>query len=289
MPSEGRGFVARRLSVLTLIALIAMACGSNASPTATTGTTSSAPTTVTTAGAAPAATTAPVPSTAPSSAPAASAAPAAPVTASTAPAAATPATGAAATAPRASATATSAAARYAIVPETSKASYKVSETFINQGNRLNIAEGTTNGVTGDLFIDKTKPSASRVGTIKVDISKLTSDSEQRDDMIRERWLESSKYPTATFVGKRIEGLPDTPYKDGDELTFKIIGDLTIRTVTKEVTFDAKGKIVGDTFTGTATTKFNMTDFGFDPPSIFGILKAENGVELTLTLEAKQAQ
>jgi polyisoprenoid-binding protein YceI len=289
MSSEGRGFVARRLSVLTLIALIAMACGSNASPTATTGTTSSAPTTVTTAGAAPAATTAPVPSTAPSSAPAASAAPAASVTASTAPAAATPATGVAATAPRASATATSAAARYAIVPETSKASYKVSETFINQGNRLNVAEGTTGDVTGDLFIDKTKPSASRVGTIKVDISKLTSDSEQRDDMIRDHWLESSKYPTATFVGKRIEGLPDTPYKDGDELTFKIIGDLTIRTVTKEVTFDAKGKIVGDTFTGTATTKFNMTDFGFDPPSIFGILKAENGVELTLTLEAKQAQ
>jgi polyisoprenoid-binding protein YceI len=175
------------------------------------------------------------------------------------------------------------------VPETSKATYKVSETFINQGNRLNVAEGTTSDIAGDLFIDRTKPSASRVDTIKVDISKLASDSEQRDDMIRDHWLESKKFPTATFVGKRIEGLADTPYKDGDELTFKIIGDLTVRTVTKEVTFEAKGKIVGDTFTGTATTKFNMTDFGFDPPSIFGILKAENGVELTLTIEAKRAQ
>ena len=60
-------------------------------------------------------------------------------------------------------------------------------------------------------------------------------------------------------------------------------------VTREVTFDATGKIVGDTFTGTSTTKFNMTDFGFDPPDIAGIIKAENGVELTMTIEAKQAQ
>lgn len=197
----------------------------------------------------------------------------------------TPST-AAATAPRASATATS-AARYAIAPPNSKATYKVSETFINQGNRLNVAEGTTGDIVGDLFIDKTRPSASRIGTITVDISKLESDSEQRDDQIRERWLESTKYPKATFVPKRLEGLPDTPYKDGDELTFKIVGDLTVRTVTKEVTFAAKGKIVGDLFTGTATTQFNMTDFGFDPPSILGILKAENGVELVLVIEAKR--
>jgi polyisoprenoid-binding protein YceI len=180
-----------------------------------------------------------------------------------------------------------AATRYVIVPDKSTATYKVGEIFINQGNANNLAEGTTGDISGEFVIDKTKPSASKVGTIKVDISKLESDSGRRDDMIRDNWLESKKFPIATFVPKRLEGLPDTAYTDGQVLTFKIVGDLTIRTVTKEVTFDATAKIVGDTLTGTATLKFNMTDFGFDPPSILFILKAENAVELVLQIEAKR--
>ena len=44
-------------------------------------------------------------------------------------------------------------------------------------------------------------------------------------------------------------------------------------------------VVNGVLTGTATSKFNMTDFGFDPPSVFGIIKAENAVELVMTIEA----
>ncbi len=204
----------------------------------------------------------------------------APIASSTPVTSASPASGSAAT-PAASGT------RYTIDPSKSKATYRVNETFINQNNRFNTAEGSTNAISGDLMIDKQNPSRSTIGTITIDISKLDSGTSQRDNAIRNRWLESTKYPNATFVTKRLEGLPTTPYTEGQELTFKIIGDLTIRTVTKEVTFDAKGKIVGNIFTGTATTKFNMTDFGFDPPDVAGIVKAENGVELILTIEAKQ--
>ena len=270
------------LGIVTLIALLLAACGTSATPTATTGApaASSAPPTAPTAAAASAPTTA---STMASTA----AAPVTTVPATTAPAGGTVAAASGATPARASATAATSATRYAIVPANSKATYRVAETFINQGNRLNVAEGTTSEIAGEITIDKTKPSASRVGTITVDISKLESDSEQRDDQIRARWLESTKFPTATFVPKRLEGLTDTPYTEGAELTFRIVGDLTVRNVTKEVTFDAKGKIVGEIFTGTATTTFKMTEFGFDPPSILGILKAENGVELVLTIEAKR--
>ena len=266
------------LGTLTLVSLLLVACGGGATTGAATVAPSAAPTAAAVSASAAVSTAVAATST---------------VSTTTAPvSSAAPATGGAtlssavATASRASATATS-ATRYAIVPTNSKATYKVNETFFNQGNRLNVAEGTTGEITGEIAIDKTKPSASRVGTIKVDISKLASDSEQRDDQIRNRWLESTKFPTATFVAKRLEGLPETPYTEGAELTFRIVGDLTVRNVTKEVTFDAKGKIVGDLLTGTAATTFNMTDFGFDPPSILGILKAENGVELTLTIEAKR--
>lgn len=266
-----------------IIALTLMACGGGTTPTAAT-TGGVASTAVSAASAAPSSA-----GTAAATRSAASAAPssAAPATV-TRTVTGTTGGGVAATASRTSGTATTGGTRYAIAATNSKATYKVNETFINQGNRFNTAQGTTGDVTGDITINKQNPSLSTVGTIKVDISKLASDSGQRDNQIRNRWLESIKYPMATFVPKRLEGLPTTPYTDGQELTFKIVGDLTIRTGTKEVTFDATGKIVGDTFTGTSATKFNMTDFGVDPPDIAGIVKAENGVELAMTIEAKQA-
>jgi polyisoprenoid-binding protein YceI len=179
------------------------------------------------------------------------------------------------------------AERYTIVPGSSKATYRVNETFVGRG--FAVAVGSTGAFSGALYLDKTRPSASRIDPITVDISKLASDSSQRDNRIRRSWLESSTYPTATFVTRRLEGLPDTPYAEGQELTFTIVGDLTVRDVTREVTWDARGQIVGDTFAGTATTQFNMTDFGFDPPEIAGVLKAENGVILELAIEARRDQ
>ena len=91
----------------------------------------------------------------------------------------------------------------------------------------------------------------------------------------------------TFVPKRLEGLPPTSYTGGQYLTFRIVRSPTILKVTEEVTFHAIGKIVGDTFTEISVTKCNPTDFGFHSLDVAGIVKAENGVELTMTIEAKQ--
>jgi polyisoprenoid-binding protein YceI len=271
--------------VLCLAAMLLAACGS-ATPTVAPTAQSAAPAaaTATTAGATTGA-TAGTPAATPTSAPAAAA------TSTASRASTTPTAAAASASPAASPAAQSAppisanATRFAIAPNDSKATYHVNETLVGRG--FNVAVGSTGTIAGDVYLDRTKPSASSIGTITVDISKLASDSSQRDNQIRRNFLESTKYPTATFVPKRLEGLPDTPYTDGQTLTFKIVGDLTVRTVTKEVTFDATGKLTGDTFSGTATTQFNMTDFGFQPPDIAGVVKAENGVILDLTIVAKQ--
>lgn len=276
------------LLVVLLLLLGLIACGSN-DPTATPEpTVASVPVASAGGGTAVAAASA-APSAAPSAA-GSSAAPAAGAAVLPATPQSSAGAAAAASAPAAAATPTVASAvRYTIVPDKSSASYKVGEVFLNQGNQYNQAVGTTSDITGDITIDKTKPSASKIGTIKVDISKLQSDSGRRDDDIRDNWLESRKFPIATFVPKRLEGLPDAPYTDGQELTFKIIGDMTIRTVTKEVTFDARATVNGDTLSATATLNFNMTDFGFDPPSILFFLRAENAVELTVIIEAQRAK
>ena len=174
---------------------------------------------------------------------------------------------------------------YKFVADQTKASYTVEEVFLNQNNKLNTAVGVTNIVNGEITLDTKNPGNSKVGTITIDISQFKSDSGQRDNAIRRRWLESSKFPIVTFVPTTLQGLPST-YTAGQELTFKIVGDMTVRDTTKSVTFDVKAKLDGGTLSGVATTQITMTDFGFPAPDIAGILKANDSALLTLEFVAK---
>ena len=175
--------------------------------------------------------------------------------------------------------------RFAIVPEESQVSYHVGETFFNEDNRFNVAVGVTHGVQGEILVDRAHPRQSRVGTITVDISQFTSDSGRRDRAIRRRWLESARYPTATFTPTAIEGLPDA-IVEGQEIPVRISGNLRVRDVTRPVTFSGPLKLQGATLTGDVHTTIQMTDFGFDPPSILGFLKAENQASLDFQFTAR---
>lgn len=174
---------------------------------------------------------------------------------------------------------------YKIVPGESSLTYEVGETFINDNNRFNLAKGTTQQVAGEISLDRANPQNSRVGEITADISQFTSDSGRRDNFIRGRFLESNKFPTVTFAPASIEGLPAT-YAEGQELNFKVTGDLTVRDATKPVTFDVTAKADGDTLSGTAVTTILMSDFGFGPISIGGMLNTEDQVKVTLAFVAR---
>ncbi len=176
--------------------------------------------------------------------------------------------------------------RFAIVPEESQVSYRVGETFFNEDNRFNVAVGVTHGVAGEIFLDRAHPRQSHVGTITVDISQFTSDSARRDRAIRARWLESARYPTATFTPTAVEGLPNAVV-EGQGIPVRISGNLRVRDVTRPVTFSGPLKLQGATLTGTVRATIQMTDFGFDPPSILGFLKAENQATLDFQFTARR--
>jgi polyisoprenoid-binding protein YceI len=230
------------------------------------------------------------PAAAPTAAPAAAA--------PTAPAAADAPTAAAANAPTAqpadratAAPAPSGAASgtrtFTIVPEQSEASYEVQEQFLSR-DLPNQAIGKTNAVTGELQFSLDGKPSGKVTNITVDLSKLTSDESRRDNRIRQQWLESNKYPNAVFTSTDAQGLPET-YTEGQDVNFKLTGDMTIRDVTKPVTFDVTGKLVGDTIAGSATTQILMKDFGIDPPSVAGMLTVKDGVTVTINFTAKEAK
>ncbi|MGQ9813903.1 MAG: YceI family protein [Candidatus Roseilinea sp.] len=172
-----------------------------------------------------------------------------------------------------------------IVPEESRASYAVDETFLNQNNRLATAIGVTTIISGEIALDVQAPANTTISEITVDISALKSDSDRRDSAIRSNWLESAKYPIARFVPTAYEALPNT-YEIGQELIFKITGDMTVRETTIPVTWEVKARYDGSQLVGTATTRIKMSSFNFAAPSIAGILRAEDDATLTLEFVAR---
>lgn len=169
---------------------------------------------------------------------------------------------------------------FVIVPEQTTAQYSIDEVFIDQNNRLNTAVGKTNQVEGTLVLNFADPAASELGQFTVDISTLQSDSSRRDNAIRDRWLESARYPTATFVATEIRNFPPDA-KEGEAISFQIVGDMTVRQTTREQVWDVTATLNGDTLTGTATTFLLLADYGVPVPEILGMLKVTDGLTATL--------
>jgi hypothetical protein len=63
--------------------------------------------------------------------------------------------------------------------------------------------------------------------------------------------------------------------------------MTIRETEMPLTFDVKARQSGDTLTAVADTRFNMTDFGLDPPQL-AFVSVEDGVQLQVVLVARLA-
>ncbi|MEZ4622423.1 MAG: YceI family protein, partial [Caldilineaceae bacterium] len=122
------------------------------------------------------------------------------------------------------------------------------------------------------------------GQFTVDISTLTTTRNQRDEWIRDNALESNKFPIAAFTATAVEGAPAL-YTEGEEVSFKLLGDLLVRDITQPVTFDVTAKLEGDTLTAIATTKMKITDFGFDPPSFANTLTVADGIEIRVDIVA----
>lgn len=182
------------------------------------------------------------------------------------------------------------AAVYRIDPAQSQAAYSAAETFTQAFAGMQPGKVTTVGrtkaVAGDILVDPANPAASRLGEIVVDISQFQSDIGMRDNAIRRQWLESAKYPLATFQNATLTGLP-AAWPAGQPVSFQIAGDLTVHNTTQHVVWAATATLNGGTLQATATTTVKMSAFGVHAPSM-PMLSVEDPVTLTLTLVAPKA-
>jgi polyisoprenoid-binding protein YceI len=173
-----------------------------------------------------------------------------------------------------------------VVSGPSAAIYRVREQLAGV-NFPSDAVGCTVSVSGQLVLRLTGefvPDASRV---VVDLRDLKSNSDLRDNFIKMTTLQVTRYPYATFVPTRAEGLPN-PLPATGGATFKLIGRMTARGVTREQTWDVTAKRTGSQLTGSATTSFKFGDFGMQVPRVPLVLSVVDEIRLELVLEATAA-
>ena len=184
--------------------------------------------------------------------------------------------------------------RFAIVSEESTASYVVSEEFFagalaKYGINIGIQEvvGSTQEISGEFHLVLNEDKSEFVsGQFTVDISTLATTRDQRDEWIRENALESNKYPLAVFTATAVEGAP-TSYTDGEEVPFKLLGELSVRDITQPVTFDVTATLDGDTVRAVATTAMKISDFGFEPPNFANTLTVADDFEIRVEIVARE--
>ena len=130
-------------------------------------------------------------------------------------------------------------------------------------------QGEFTKITGTVQIDDKDVTKSSVNAT-IDTTSLDTRVAQRDTDVKTGILETDKYPTMTFVSKRISKASDGK--------LQMTGDLTLHGVTKEVTFSVDGPsdAIKDPWGNqrrgvSASTKIHRTDFGISkfPTSIVG--------------------
>lgn len=172
---------------------------------------------------------------------------------------------------------------YIIVADKSQAKATVNEKLVRLPTRSD-AVLTTNAMRGQIVLGADgKPTTA--STFEVDLRTLKSDTSQRDNYVQKNTLQTNQFPTATFVITGVEGWQQM--KDGQQTTFKLVGNMTIHGVTKPLTFDTTAMMQGNTLNGTAVTQFKFQDFGMQNPNIANIVSTDDTIKLEMTIGAQK--
>jgi polyisoprenoid-binding protein YceI len=174
---------------------------------------------------------------------------------------------------------------FQVVSQDSIASYEAS--FQAAGQSL---PGSVMGVTGDVSGQFLLTQDEHIQSLEivVDLRTLDSGSPDRDNHVRNDTFETDKYPYATFRVTDAAVLSGN-YAEGQNLSFKLDGQLTLHGITRPEVFAMQGKLVGNTITGTASTLIHLQDFRMKPPQTTSVvtITVSNAVTLSINFTAKK--
>lgn len=174
---------------------------------------------------------------------------------------------------------------FQVVSQNSTASYEAS--FQAAGQPL---PSSVMGVTGDVSGQFTLTADVHIQALEliVDLRTLDSGSPERDAHVRNDTLETSKYPYATFRVTDASVLSGN-YVEGQNVTFKLSGELNLHGITRPEVFSMQGILTGNTITGTASSLIHLQDFKMKPPQTTAVvtITVSNAVTLSINFTAKK--
>ncbi|HEY8527095.1 MAG TPA: YceI family protein [Acidimicrobiales bacterium] len=138
------------------------------------------------------------------------------------------------------------------------------------GIGANTAVGRTPGVSGTMTIEGDQVTAV---DIEVDMTRLESDEDRRDNAIRGRGLETDRFPTGTFTLTEPVDLP-VGVADGERVEATVAGELTLHGVTRPATVDVEAELRGDNAVIVGQAPVAMSDFDIEPPTNAFVLSVD---------------
>jgi polyisoprenoid-binding protein YceI len=156
--------------------------------------------------------------------------------------------------------------------------YRVKEqlAFLDSPNE---AVGRSTAVTGTMEVAGDTVEKVR---IEADLTRLTSDESRRDNAIRQRGLESERYPTATLELAGPIKLASAPV-EGREVRGQGKGRLTVHGVTREVDLDLRGRWSGSTIQVVGQLPVNMSDYQIQAPRFGPVVSIEDSAAVDFKL------
>lgn len=153
---------------------------------------------------------------------------------------------------------------------------------------ISTVRGEFSKVRGTVTLDESDPTKSVIEAT-IDTDSINTRVEKRDNHLKSpEFFDVEKYPTITFKSKKIA--------TAGEGNFTVLGDLTMRGVTKEVVLNVAGttKPVKDPtgkmrLGGSATTTINRKDFGFSYNKLLETGGVLVGDEVNITIDVELTQ
>lgn len=158
---------------------------------------------------------------------------------------------------------------YGIVPDQSEARYRVREQLAGL-SFPNDAVGATKSISGNIVLAPNGSVLRDQSVITIDLNSLKSDSGQRDNYVRSSVLVTRSFPNTVFRPAELKGLP-FPLPVSGQATFQMIGELTVKGVTKPTAWDVTASFTEGGVTGSAKTTTRWEEFGISRPRVARVL------------------
>jgi polyisoprenoid-binding protein YceI len=173
-------------------------------------------------------------------------------------------------------TSSAADVRFTTAGDGNKARYRVRERLV--GKELdNDAIGETPKVSGTIALDNQGRVIATESGFTANVSLLKSDEPRRDRYVRNRILLLDSFPVTTFRATEVRGLAAVP-KSG-QTTFQLIGDLTVKGVTRTSLWTVTATVNGEQLTGQAVTRFTFKEFGLLQPRVPVLMSVADTIAL----------